>query len=64
MWRAYRVKPASAGADAFASYATVLLIDPQGRERVAYGSEQLTPEALAHDIREASGDHPDTLARR
>lgn len=46
----YDVRPASAGAGAFARFATVLLIDPQGRERVAYGSEQLTPEALAHDV--------------
>jgi protein SCO1/2 len=50
VWRSYKVKPASAGAGTFARYATVLLIDPQGRERVAYGSEQLTPEALAQDV--------------
>ncbi len=51
----YKVRPASAGAKAFANYATVLLIDPQGRERVAYGSEQLTPEALAHDVGKLQG---------
>jgi protein SCO1/2 len=50
IWRAYRVTPAGAGRSAFATHATVLLIDPQGRERVLYGSEQLTPEALAHDV--------------
>ncbi len=50
-WRAYRVRPASAGSASFSRYATVLLIDARGRERVLYGSEQLTPEALAHDVR-------------
>jgi protein SCO1/2 len=50
VWRSYKVKPAAAGAAAFARHATVLLIDPQGRERVLYGPEQLTPEALAHDV--------------
>jgi protein SCO1 len=49
-WRAYRVKPPRAGADAFAREANVLLIDGAGRRRVLFGSEQLTPEALAHDI--------------
>ena len=50
IWRSYRVKPASAGTRAFARNAAVVLVDPQGRERVLYGTEQLTPEALAHDI--------------
>ena len=50
VWKAYGVHPASAGASAFAKYATVRLLDSQGRERVVYGPEQLTPEALAHDI--------------
>jgi protein SCO1 len=55
VWQEYRVKPASAGANAFARYANVVLIDPEGRERVIYGPEQLTPEALAHDIRKLQG---------
>lgn len=50
VWRAYGVKPAAAGAAAFTSHANVVLVDQQGRERVLYGPEQLTPEALAHDI--------------
>lgn len=50
IWRTYRVTPAEAGARAFATHATVLLVGPDGRERVLYGTEQLTPEALAHDI--------------
>ena len=46
---------ASAGAATFAKYATVRLIDAEGRERVLYGAEQLTPEALAHDIGKLAG---------
>jgi protein SCO1 len=50
VWSAYKIKPAAAGAAAFASHANVVLIDAEGRERVIYGPEQLTPEALAHDV--------------
>lgn len=50
VWKAYGVHPAAAGKAAFANYATVRLLDSRGRERVLYGTEQLTPEALAHDI--------------
>ena len=48
---AYSVKPASDGARVFEEYASVLLIDPSGSERVVFESEQLTPESLSHDIR-------------
>ena len=58
IWRAYRVRPPSDGAAAFARSATVLLIDAQGRERVLYGPEQLTPETLAHDIGRLIGSPP------
>jgi len=51
VWRAYRVPPASAGARAFAERSTVVLVDTRGRERALYGPEQLTPEAIAHDVR-------------
>jgi protein SCO1/2 len=50
VWHAYRVAPASAGRAAFERSATVLLIDSHGSRRVLFGQEQLTPEALAHDI--------------
>jgi protein SCO1/2 len=50
VWRAYRVTPASSSRAAFARSATVLLLDAQGRERVVFGQEQLTPESLSHDI--------------
>jgi len=60
IWAAYRIKPASAGAREFDSYASVLLLDTSGRERVLFQEEQLTPESLAHDIRKLDGDpaHP------
>lgn len=51
IWRAYGAKPASAGAHVFDEYAPVLLIDPAGRKRVLFEVEELTPEALSHDIR-------------
>jgi protein SCO1/2 len=50
VWRAYRVTPARAGGAAFDNAASVLLIDPSGFERVVFGVEQITPEALTHDI--------------
>lgn len=52
IWHAYRVTPMSAGRAAFERAAAVLLIDPRGRERVEFGVEQLTPEGLAHDVRQ------------
>jgi protein SCO1/2 len=60
IWRAYRVTPATAGRSAFARRAIVMLIDARGRERLLFGPEQLTPEALAHDIGKLDGEptHP------
>jgi protein SCO1/2 len=49
-WRHYRVRTPATGVQAFEQAAPVLLIDRSGRERVIYDQEQLTPEALAHDI--------------
>jgi protein SCO1/2 len=51
IWHAFRVLPASAGRAAFARSASVFLIDPRGMERVIFQLEQLTPEALSHDVR-------------
>lgn len=51
VWHAFRVLPASAGRAAFARSASVFLIDRAGRERVIFQLEQLTPEALSHDLR-------------
>jgi protein SCO1/2 len=54
IWRAYGVVPASSGRGSFDRSASVLLLDRSGRARVLFQSEQLTPEALAHDIRKLS----------
>ncbi len=58
LWRAYRVDLPSSNVPKAEAATTVLLIDAHGHERVAYGIEQLTPEALSHDIRllEAESD--------
>ncbi len=55
VWREYHVRPAAEGAATYARYATVLLLDGRGDERVLYQEEQLTPEALSHDIRKLEG---------
>jgi protein SCO1/2 len=55
VWHALRVLPASAGRAAFARTASVFLVDRDGRERVIYQLEQLTPEALSHDLRKLLG---------
>lgn len=49
VWKAYGIT-AHGGAVQLESSATVILLDGRGRERVLFGVEQLTPEALAHDI--------------
>jgi len=49
VWKAYGIT-AHGDAVQLESSATVILLDGRGRERVLYGVEQLTPEALAHDI--------------
>jgi protein SCO1/2 len=55
VWHAFRVVTPSAGRAAFARSASVFLIDRAGRERVIFQLEQLTPEALAHDVRKLMG---------
>jgi protein SCO1 len=51
VWRAYRVVPASAGEQAYERGASVLLLNRSGEERVELSLEELTPEAIAHDVR-------------
>ncbi|MHB8233422.1 MAG: SCO family protein [Solirubrobacteraceae bacterium] len=51
VWHAFHVVPASAHRAAFARSASVFLVDGAGHERVIFQLEQLTPEALAHDVR-------------
>src|SRR4051812_44003582 len=48
VWKAYGIQPQGA---AFDHSAYVLLIDKQGRQRIGFPLNQLTPEGLAHDIR-------------
>jgi protein SCO1 len=55
VWHAFHVTPASADRAAFDRTASVFLIDRAGHERVVFQLEQLTPEALAHDIRKLLG---------
>jgi protein SCO1 len=56
VWRAYRVKPPGRDPSAFGSAAPVILIDRRGDERVLFEIEQLTPDALAHDIDRLAGE--------
>jgi protein SCO1 len=50
VWRAYGVTPASSNPARFERFASLLLIDAGGRERVLFEPEVLTPEALSHDV--------------
>jgi protein SCO1/2 len=56
VWRAYTVIPASAGPLNYERGAFVLLLDKRGAERVEFSLESLTPEGLAHDVRELQGE--------
>jgi protein SCO1 len=48
VWHAYAMQPVQGRID----HSTfVLLIDKRGIERIGFAADQLTPEALAHDIR-------------
>jgi protein SCO1 len=60
IWRAYDIVPAQLGNANSPHAASVLLIDRAGQKRDLFQVEQLTPEALAHDIRKLDGDptHP------
>jgi protein SCO1/2 len=52
VWRGYGVAPQRGALD---HSATVVLVDAQGRQRVGFPYDRLTPEALAHDIRRLEG---------
>jgi protein SCO1 len=51
VWRGYGVQPQEGELE---HSATVVLVDGQGRQRVGFPHDQLTPEALAHDIERIS----------
>ena len=48
VWKGYGVQPQEGELD---HTANVVLVDAQGRQRVGFPHDQLTPESLAHDIR-------------
>lgn len=48
VWKGYGVQPQT---DDLEHSASVVLVDAEGRQRVGFPHDQLTPEALAHDIR-------------
>jgi protein SCO1/2 len=48
VWNGYGVQPQTG---ALEHSATVVLVDRAGRQRVGFPYDQLTPEALAHDLR-------------
>jgi protein SCO1/2 len=51
VWKGYGVQPQTGDLD---HSATVVLVDAEGRQRVGFPHDQLTPEALAHDLRRLS----------
>jgi protein SCO1 len=52
VWKGYGVQPQTDDLDHSAS---VVLVDAKGRQRVGFPYDQLTPEALAHDLRRLVG---------
>jgi protein SCO1/2 len=53
VWRAYGIQPQGRG---YEHTASTVVVDAAGRQRVGYLSDQLTPEALADDLRALAGD--------
>ena len=56
VWRAYNIVPAQLANANSPHAASVLLIDRAGEERDLFQVEQLTPEALAHDVRKLESE--------
>lgn len=57
IWRAYGIQPQGPGTGpAFDHSAYVILIDKQGRQRIGFPNDQLTPEGLAHDVRKLEAE--------
>jgi protein SCO1/2 len=58
VWKSYGISPqGDAGDDsAFEHSAYVLLLDKHGRQRISFPTDQLTPAALAHDIRKLQAE--------
>jgi protein SCO1/2 len=57
IWRAYGIQTQGPGTGpAFDHSAYVILIDKQGRQRIGFPNDQLTPEGLVHDIRKLEAE--------
>jgi protein SCO1/2 len=56
LWRAYRVTPPERDRAGFENTISVYLLDGAGDERVLFQLEELTPEALVHDLRRLGAD--------
>ena len=56
VWREYGIQPQNVKSKVSDHSAYVLLLDRSGRQRVAFPDSELTPEALAHDIRKLEGE--------
>jgi protein SCO1/2 len=52
VWRAYGIRPQGQG---YEHTASTVVVDGTGRQRIGYLTDQLTPEALADDLRALSG---------
>jgi protein SCO1/2 len=52
VWRAYGIQPQGQG---YEHTASTVIVDATGAQRVGYLTDQLTPEALADDLRALSG---------
>jgi protein SCO1/2 len=52
IWRAYGIQPQGKG---FEHTASTVIVDGDGAQRVGYLTDQLTPEALADDLRALGG---------
>ena len=60
VWRAYGIRPQG---DGYEHTASTVVVDREGRQRVGYLSDQLTPEALADDLRALSATDGARAAR-
>ena len=60
VWDSYFIRPQGAG---FEHSAYVLLIDDQGRQRIAFPSSKLTSAGLVHDLRRLSSRGSQASAR-
>jgi protein SCO1/2 len=59
IWRAFGIRPQSAGASTRSDHSVdTVLLDKAGRPTVGYQADELTPEALAHDVRKLEAQPP------